>query len=181
MRVGKGSWQQFFQGFPKGHKAWWSQKDLSLSANSGCCHLVKCELTIPGQAPLASAPLFCTCFYGLFCWLILAHRGAQMAVLSLRLIQCWSQLKAPCCPQFWCLLNLIFSGWKEKEHSKRCEGNVDFLLFPFYPWTALYSPFKCVMERIKSEGWKRQIEAGSFSASEVSWTNWKFKWGLWKY
>ena len=76
VRVGKGSWQQFFQGFPKGHRAWWSQKDLSLSANSGCCHLVKCELTTPGQAPLASAPLFCMCFYGLFCWLILAHRGA---------------------------------------------------------------------------------------------------------
>lgn len=67
------------------------QKDLCLNGKLRGCGFVTCELTIPGRAALASAPvfLFCMCSYGCFCWLILAHKGAQMAVfLSVRLIQC---------------------------------------------------------------------------------------------
>lgn len=84
--------------------------------------------------PSCFCPIFVCVFMAHFGWLILAHRGAQMAVLNLRLIQCWSQeVGVPCCPQFWCLLNLIFSGLKRKQRLKTLWSNVDFLLFLFIP------------------------------------------------
>lgn len=45
------------------------QKDLCLNGKLRGCGFVTCELTIPGRAALASAPvfLFCVCSYGCFC------------------------------------------------------------------------------------------------------------------